>query len=97
MQICDKIRTIAREIYRAEDIVADKTVLDSWVNNYTLERAEQALTIARELDDQALLARALTACASATVCRSTMYSSHGPGKRPRILSSAEKMRSSRSH
>ena len=43
-------------------VLADKTVLDSWVNNYTLERAEQALTIARELDDQALLARALTAC-----------------------------------
>ena len=48
-------------------VLADKAVLDSWVNNYTLERAEQALTIARELDDPALLARALTACASATV------------------------------
>jgi predicted ATPase/class 3 adenylate cyclase/DNA-binding CsgD family transcriptional regulator len=48
-------------------VLADKTVLDSWVNKYTLERAEQALTIARELDDPALLARALTACCSATV------------------------------
>ncbi len=33
----------------------------------TWSDAEQALTIARELDDPALLARALTACGSATV------------------------------
>ena len=48
-------------------VLADKVVLDAWVNNYNSSDAEQALTIARELDDPALLARALTACGSAAV------------------------------
>ena len=48
-------------------VLADKAVLDAWVNNYNLSDAEQALAIARELDDPALLARALTACGSAAV------------------------------
>ena len=48
-------------------VLADKAVLDAWVNTYDLEHAEQALAIARELDDPALLLRALTACGSAAV------------------------------
>ena len=48
-------------------VLADKTVLDAWVNTHNIEAAEQALAIARELDDPALLARALTACCSAAV------------------------------
>ena len=48
-------------------VLADKTVLDAWVSTYNTEYAQQALTIARELDDPALLARALTACGSAAV------------------------------
>jgi hypothetical protein len=48
-------------------VLADKAVLDAWVNNYNLSDAEQAIAIARELDDPALLARTLTACGSAAV------------------------------
>jgi predicted ATPase/DNA-binding CsgD family transcriptional regulator len=48
-------------------VLADKAVLDAWVNIYNTTDAEQALTIARELDDPALLVRALTACGSAAV------------------------------
>jgi predicted ATPase/class 3 adenylate cyclase/DNA-binding CsgD family transcriptional regulator len=48
-------------------VLADKTVLDAWVNLYNTADAEQALTIARELNDPALLARALTACGCAAV------------------------------
>ncbi len=47
--------------------LADKAVLDSFVNVYNLGDAEQALSIARELDDPALLVRALLACGSAAV------------------------------
>jgi predicted ATPase/DNA-binding CsgD family transcriptional regulator len=47
--------------------LADKAVLDEFVSVYSLGEAEQALTIARELDDPALLARALTACGCAAV------------------------------
>ena len=47
--------------------LADKAVLDAWVNIYSLDASEQALTIARELDDPGLLVRALTACGSASV------------------------------
>jgi hypothetical protein len=47
--------------------LADKAVLDEFVGVHTLGKAEQALMIARELDDSALLARALTACGSAAV------------------------------
>jgi len=43
--------------------LADKAVLDTWaLVGDTLDQAQQALAIAREVDDPALLARALTAC-----------------------------------
>jgi DNA-binding CsgD family transcriptional regulator len=43
--------------------LADKAVLDAWVGDIdSLAQAEQALVIARELDEPTLLARALTAC-----------------------------------
>ncbi|WP_443677766.1 ATP-binding protein, partial [Mycobacterium intermedium] len=43
--------------------LADKAFLDAWVGDVdSLDQAERALTIARELDEPALLARALTAC-----------------------------------
>ena len=43
---------------------ADKTILETWISaTASMEQAEQALTIARDLDDPALLVRALTACA----------------------------------
>ncbi|MDT5255528.1 MAG: hypothetical protein QOD10_608 [Mycobacterium sp.] len=45
--------------------LADKAVLDASRNVHDrMDEAEQALTIARELDDPALLARALIACGS---------------------------------
>ncbi len=43
--------------------LADKAVLDAWVTaKSSMDLAQQALTTARELDDPALLTRALTAC-----------------------------------
>ncbi len=43
--------------------VADKAVLDAWVGDIdSLAQAEQALAIARDLDEPTLLARTLTAC-----------------------------------
>jgi DNA-binding CsgD family transcriptional regulator len=43
--------------------LADKAVLDAWVGDIdSLAQAEQALAIAGDLDEPALLARALTAC-----------------------------------
>jgi predicted ATPase/class 3 adenylate cyclase/DNA-binding CsgD family transcriptional regulator len=42
--------------------LADKAALDALMRKSTMDQAEQALAIARELDDPALLARALTAC-----------------------------------
>jgi predicted ATPase/class 3 adenylate cyclase/DNA-binding CsgD family transcriptional regulator len=42
--------------------LADKAVLDSMGAGASLDQAQQALVIARELNDAALLARALTAC-----------------------------------
>ena len=43
--------------------LADKAVLEAWcATTYGVEQAEEALAIARELDDPALLARALTSC-----------------------------------
>jgi predicted ATPase/class 3 adenylate cyclase/DNA-binding CsgD family transcriptional regulator len=43
--------------------LADKAVLDAWAGaTDSVDRAHQALTIARDVDDTALLARALTAC-----------------------------------
>src|ERR1700758_2458398 len=43
--------------------LADKAVLDGWVGlRFSMDQAQQAVAIARELDDPALLARALTAC-----------------------------------
>jgi predicted ATPase/class 3 adenylate cyclase/DNA-binding CsgD family transcriptional regulator len=47
--------------------LADKAVLYSWISMYNLADAEQALGIARELDDPALRVRALFACGSASV------------------------------
>jgi predicted ATPase/DNA-binding CsgD family transcriptional regulator len=47
--------------------LADKAVLDSWVGISSTGDAEQALAIARAVDDPALLARALYACGSAAV------------------------------
>ncbi|MDT5411208.1 MAG: hypothetical protein QOG14_3428 [Mycobacterium sp.] len=44
--------------------LADKATLDAMMRQSTMDQAEQALAIARELDDPALLARALTACGS---------------------------------
>jgi predicted ATPase/class 3 adenylate cyclase/DNA-binding CsgD family transcriptional regulator len=42
--------------------LADYAVLGGWVRGVSLDRAEQALAIARDIDDPALLARALAAC-----------------------------------
>jgi predicted ATPase/class 3 adenylate cyclase/DNA-binding CsgD family transcriptional regulator len=43
--------------------LADKAVLDAWVTaSLSMDQARQAVAIARELDDPALLARTLTAC-----------------------------------
>ncbi len=47
--------------------LADRAMLDEHVAIYNVDAAETALAIARELDDPALLARALTAYGSATV------------------------------
>lgn len=47
--------------------LADKVVLDEFVGVYSLDDAEQALMLARGLDDPALVVRALTACGSAAV------------------------------
>ena len=43
--------------------LADKAVLDAWVAvRFSMDQAQQALAIAREVDEPAVLARALTAC-----------------------------------
>jgi DNA-binding CsgD family transcriptional regulator len=43
--------------------LADKALLDAFVGvKFSMDQAQQAVAIARELDDPALLARALTAC-----------------------------------
>jgi predicted ATPase len=43
--------------------LADKAVLEAWVAaKFSLEQAEQALAIAREVEDPALVTRTLTAC-----------------------------------
>jgi predicted ATPase/class 3 adenylate cyclase/DNA-binding CsgD family transcriptional regulator len=47
--------------------LADRSVLYAWVAIYHVEDAQEALAIARELGDPALLVRALHACGSATV------------------------------
>jgi predicted ATPase/class 3 adenylate cyclase/DNA-binding CsgD family transcriptional regulator len=47
--------------------LADKAVLNSWVDvTASLDQAQEALTIARDVDEPALLTRALTACACVT-------------------------------
>ena len=47
--------------------LADKAVLNSWVDvTVSLNQAQEALAIARDVDDPALLTRALTACACIT-------------------------------
>ena len=54
LEVADAVRARA---------LADKAVLDAWVTaRFSMDQAQQALAIARELDDPALLARALTAC-----------------------------------
>jgi predicted ATPase/class 3 adenylate cyclase/DNA-binding CsgD family transcriptional regulator len=47
--------------------IADKVVLDGWAGIYNMADAEQALDMARQLDDPALLARALYASGCAAV------------------------------
>jgi DNA-binding CsgD family transcriptional regulator/tetratricopeptide (TPR) repeat protein len=47
--------------------LADKAVLDGWVGVGSTADAEDALAVARQVDDPALLARALFACGSAAV------------------------------
>lgn len=47
--------------------LADRAVLYAWLAIYHLEDAEQALSIARELDDPVLVVRALHACGTAAV------------------------------
>jgi predicted ATPase/class 3 adenylate cyclase/DNA-binding CsgD family transcriptional regulator len=42
--------------------LADKAVLDTYGGGVSMDQAQQALVIAREVNDPALLARALTAC-----------------------------------
>jgi predicted ATPase/DNA-binding SARP family transcriptional activator len=49
--------------------LADKAALDALMRQSSMDQAQQALAIARELDDPALLARALTACGS--ICAHT--------------------------
>jgi predicted ATPase/class 3 adenylate cyclase/DNA-binding NarL/FixJ family response regulator len=44
--------------------LADYAGLAGWVRGMSMDRAEQALAIARDIDDPALLARALAACGS---------------------------------
>jgi len=54
LEVADAVRARA---------LADKAVLDAWVAaRFSMDQAQQALAIAREVDDPALLARALTAC-----------------------------------
>jgi predicted ATPase/DNA-binding CsgD family transcriptional regulator len=47
--------------------LADKAVLDGWVGVNMTADAEEALAVARQVDDPALLIRALYACGSAAV------------------------------
>jgi predicted ATPase/DNA-binding CsgD family transcriptional regulator len=47
--------------------LADRAVLYAWIAVYHLEDAEEALAIARELDDPVLIVRALHACGTAAV------------------------------
>ncbi len=47
--------------------LADRAVLYAWIAIYHVEDAEEALAIARELDDPVLIVRALHACGTATV------------------------------
>jgi predicted ATPase/class 3 adenylate cyclase/DNA-binding CsgD family transcriptional regulator len=47
--------------------LADKAVLDGWVGVDSVADAEEALAVARELDDPGLLIRALHACGSAAI------------------------------
>ncbi len=50
--------------------LADRAVLAVWLDDAaSLDQAQQALTVARELDDPALLVRALTACGLVSAIR----------------------------
>jgi predicted ATPase/class 3 adenylate cyclase/DNA-binding CsgD family transcriptional regulator len=54
LQLADEVRARA---------LADKAVLDAWVDGAaSIDQSQQALAIAREADEPALLARALLAC-----------------------------------
>ncbi len=62
--------------------LVDKALLDVWVGaSASWDQAEQALAIAREVDDAALLARALTASAFAPGMRITPRSRSHPSPR----------------
>jgi hypothetical protein len=67
----DSVRIDADNVDLASTVraraLADKATLAEWVGIYDMDEADQALTIARELGDPALLVRALTACGCATV------------------------------
>src|SRR5262249_1538558 len=47
--------------------LAEEAVLHSWVSSYRLAVAEEALAIARDLENPALLARVLAACGCASI------------------------------
>ncbi|OBB17768.1 hypothetical protein A5662_05635 [Mycobacteriaceae bacterium 1482268.1] len=66
MVLNDKRFAGAAPAVRAKGL-ADKAVLGEWVGSYHVDDAQQALTIARELDDPGLLVRSLIACGGATV------------------------------
>ena len=64
--------------------LADQALLAAWVNAAaSLDQAQQALAMARDIDDPALLVRALTACCSVAVARDAavagQYFSEGIG------------------
>ena len=70
--------------------LADKAVLDAWVAaRFSMDQAQQAVAIAREMDDPALLARALTSCGFiAASTRRAGPALLGRGDRPRPRESA---------
>ena len=87
LEVADAVRARA---------LADKAVLDAWVAaRFSMDLAQQALAIAREVDDPALLARALTACGAVAgyydreVARALLRRGHRPGPRDRRPVEAE--------
>jgi len=66
LRICDRHQSELTAVVRARAL-ADKAVLNSWVDvTGSLDQAKEALAIAHETGDPALLTRALTACACVT-------------------------------